>query len=365
MPRLLQGCLIVSLTCLVLGLGACGKKEEQDPRTQVSLVRSVLVQPASGARSRFTGVILARVQSNLGFRVAGKVTERLVDTGQNVRKGQVLMRIDAVDLELAVRAQTSAVEAARAHFEQTNLDEIRLRRLLPTRAISVQVYERAKADADSARASLQAAQAQARVAENAGSYAELLADSDGIVVNTLAEPGQVVAAGQTVVQLAHAGPREARVDLPENIRPALGSTAQARLYGGAGPAYPAWLRELSLSADPVTRTFEARYVLEDTGTVPLGTTVTIDIAGKNGTDGYVVPIGALYDGGKGPGVWVIEGEGDATTVSLKPVSISRLGEEEAILSGGVARGERVVAVGAHLLHEGEKVRLEMVTGAAQ
>src|SRR6185295_5751750 len=129
-----------------------------------------------------------------------------------------------------------------------------------------------KANAEAARAQLKAAEAQARAAQNALGYALLVADLDGVIVETLAEPGQVVAAGQTVVRLAQHGPREAIVQLPETLRPALGSTAQAAIFGRAGVVTPTHLRELSSAADPATRTFQAKYVLEGPlADAPLGT----------------------------------------------------------------------------------------------
>ena len=148
--------------------------------------------------------------------------------------------------------------------------------------VSRQRYEQAKAASDTAKAQLAAAEAEARVAENEATYSVLVADADGTVVETLGEPGQVVSAGQTVVRLAQAGPREAVVALPETIRPAIGSVAEASVYGGDGRRYTAHLRQLSDSADAQTRTYEARYVLDgEAAAAPLGATVTIRL-GKPG-----------------------------------------------------------------------------------
>ncbi|SFK37798.1 RND family efflux transporter, MFP subunit [Methylocapsa palsarum] len=183
----------------------------------------------------------------------------------------------------------------------------------------------------------------------------LLADADGTVVETAAEPGQVVAAGQTVVRLAHAGSREAAVNLPESVRPALGSAARARLYGSPGAPSPARLRQLSDSADPASRTFEARYLLDGAAAqAPLGATVTIAIETHAVREDAEVPLGAIYDDGTGPGVWIVDPASSAVT--FRPVQIRRLAAESAAVSG-VYAGERVVALGAHLLHAGELVRV--------
>src|SRR5438094_2503951 len=241
-------------------LAACSKATSSaDPRTQNPLVRVATVETSTRAERAFTGIVAARVQSDLGFRVPGKVVERLIDTGQTVKRGQPLMRIDPTDLRLATRAQEEAVAAARARARQTSQEESRYRDLVATGAVSRSAYDKVKAAAESARAELNAAEAQAGVARNETGYAVLLADAEGVVVETLAEPGQVVAAGQVVVRVVRAGLREAIIELPETLRPAIGSVGRATLYG-SGLTSPARLRQLSNAANRQTRTFEARYV---------------------------------------------------------------------------------------------------------
>jgi RND family efflux transporter MFP subunit len=344
-----------------LSLSACGKAE-QDPRTRQPLVRVATVERASASERAFTGSVAARVQSNLGFRVAGKVIERLVDVGQQVKARQPLLRIDPADYQHAIAAQAGNVAAAKAHYVQAAADEARHRPLVATGAISKASYDQAKASADSARAQLDAAEAQLKLAKDQVDYSTLLADADGTVVETLAEPGQVVSAGQIVVKLAHAGPREATVSLPETVRPAIGSAARAALYGRDSNS-TAHLRQLSDAADPQTRTFEARYVLEgDAQQAPLGATVTVYLAADEAAAETSAPLGAIFDKGQGPGVWVLNGD----AVSFRPVQIARVGAEKAILQNGVAPGEVIVALGGHLLHEGERVRINSeAAGASQ
>ncbi len=326
-----------------------------DPRTADTLVRLVSVESASPEERAFTGTVAARVQSDLGFRVGGKIVERLVDTGQIIKAGTPLYRIDATDYEHAITAELGNVAAAKARLIQAAADEKRYRRLLPSGAVSASEYDAAKAAADSARALLDAAQAQLKVAQDESRYSTLVADADGTVVETLAEPGQVVSAGQVVARIAHMGPREASVSLPETVRPAIGSAAQASLYGGDA-RWPAHLRQLSDAADPLTRTYEARYVLEgDAAMAPLGATVTILLPNDHAADRTAVPLGALSDEGEEAGVWVFDEK--TSTVTFRPVRIDQVGAETAILSSGVSVGERIVALGAHLLHDGQRVRI--------
>lgn len=355
---------IAAVGALSLALAACGKSTPPDPRTQPPLVRTTLVAPGHSSERVFTGTIAARVQGDLGFRVAGKVLERLVDTGQTVRRGQALLRLDPVDLKLAAHAQQEAVAAARARAQQASDEEQRYRDLQGTGAVSALAHEQIKAAADAARAQLRAAEAQAAAALNASRYAELLADADGIVMETLAEPGQVVSAGQVVVRLAHAGRREAVVQLPETLRPALGSAAQARLFGREDVVIPARLRQLSDVADRATRTFEARYVLDAgaAASAPLGSTVTLRIGGTStstststaGKSTLQVPIGAILDEGKGAAVWVVQGD----QVRRQPVTVVQVQDGNAQVVGALGLGERIVALGAHLLSEGAQVRLD-------
>src|SRR5690349_20935683 len=331
---------VALLGLLPFVLAACSKATSSaDPRTQAPLVQVGFVKIAARAERSFTGVVAARVQSDLGFRVPGKVLERLVDTGQTVKRGQPLMRIDPTDLKLATRAQEEAVAAAKARAHQTSQDESRYRDLVSAGAVSASAYDKVKAAADSARAELNAAEAQAGVARNETGYAVLLADADGVVVETLAEPGQVVAAGQVVVRVARAGLREAIIELPETLRPAIGSAGRATLYGSALKG-PAKLRLLSDAANRQTRTFEARYVLEGRlADAPLGSTVSIEIPDGRSAPALQVPIGAIFDAGEGPGVWLVEG--DTPRVTRRAVQIVSLGGEAASVVGNLEAGDRV------------------------
>ena len=207
---------------------------------------------------------------------------------------------------------------------------------------------------DTAEAQLAAAEADARVAENEAAYSVLVADADGTVVETLGEPGQVVPAGQTVVRIAEAGPREAVVALPETIRPAIGSAADASIYGADERHYTARLRQLSDSADAQTRTYEGRYVLDgEAAAAPLGATVTIRLASQPSLPEVQVPLGAVLDDGGKTGVWALDSA--MSTVRFRAVKLVRVSDETAVISG-VRSGETIVSLGAHLLQDGARVR---------
>lgn len=338
-----------------IGLAGCSRHVEEDPRTLPIMVRTTTLNKPSALYQSFTGVVTARVESNLGFRVSGMITQRLVDVGQTVHIGQPLMKMDITDFTHAITNQEEVVRAAKARADQTAADEARYRPLVATGAISASTYDQVKAAADAARAELQAAEAQGRIAHDQGDYSVLIADANGTVVDTLAEPGQVVAAGQTVIKLAHAGPREAAVYLPETLRPRLGSEVRAELFGSNEPA-SARLRQLSDAADTSTRTFEARYVLEGAGArAPLGATVTVRLPVAAGANTIAVPNAAVIDRGTGPGIWIVNGSN--STVSFHRVKVVRIDEEDTYIDDSALSDAQVVALGAHLLSEGQTVRV--------
>ncbi len=315
-------------------VAGCSRPEHDDPRTQPPLVRVTTVSNRSAGEQSFTGVVTARVQSDLGFRVPGKVIARFVDVGQTVRARQPLMRIDNTDYLHEIAAQTENVRAAKARAEQAAADEARYRGLVDTGAVSASAYDQIKATADSAQAQLAAAQAQEQIARDRGDYSLLLA---------------------AVVKLAHAGPREAAVYLPETLRPASSEVARATLYA-AIDSVPARLRQLSNSADPNTRTFEARYVLQGAGEhAPLGATVTLRIPLPGAVSAVAVPNAAITDRGDGPGVWIVNS--GTSTVAFRPVTIVRLGQEETSIKANIGPEELIVALGAHLLTAEQRVRI--------
>ncbi|MDR6293779.1 RND family efflux transporter MFP subunit [Inquilinus ginsengisoli] len=345
---------LVGVATVALALGACKPEAQADPRQAARIVQTVTVEAAAEQRRSFTGVIAARVQSNLGFRVPGKIVERLVDTGAVVKAGQPLMRIDRTDLDLAITTRERAVASAEAVQKQAAADEVRYRKLRKAGWSTQQRYEQAKAALDTANAQLEAAKAQAQMARNESAYSVLNADEDGVVVETLGEPGQVVSAGQVVLRIAGSGSREASISLPESVRPKIGSQAQATLYGGQLKGV-ATLRQLSDAADPRTRTYEARYVLAgDAANAPLGATVTVGVAINGAAEGVRVPLAALNDDGSGYFVWTVT---DGPKLERRAVKVARLGADFATLGEGVAAGETVVATGGRFLQGGEEIRV--------
>ncbi|NVN89581.1 MAG: efflux RND transporter periplasmic adaptor subunit [Desulfuromonadales bacterium] len=357
---LLMGALIVIACGVVFGRD---KKPLPVDTTNPRMVRAVTVFSAGSDSMEYTGVIHARTESDLGLRVSGKILKKLVKAGDHVKRGQALMQLDPTDLQLAANAAQSSVEAARAQNKRALADELRQRELVAIKAVSVQEYEQAKSAADATTAQLNSAIAYSRQLINQALYAVLRADADGVIMDIPADVGQVVSAGNVVVRLAQDGAREAVVNLPEGNLKLAKNRAIASLYADSGQTFPAKLRELSAMADPLTRTYQARYSLDGFGrNAPLGATVTVHLYGEArnvAMQQYEIPVGALYDGGTGTSVWVINP--NTSTVSRRRVAIAKLGSETALVSSGLAPGERILALGAHLVKEGERVKI--ISGA--
>ena len=327
------------LLCCALGLTGCA--EPPPPVAVIPVVKTLVAGTAvpDGARA-YSGEIRARHETTLGFRVGGKIVERLVDAGAAVRSGQVLARLDAADLAL----QAGQAEAQRALAEA---DAKRYRELRAKNFVSQSVL-------DAKETALTAANAQAALAKNQAGYAVLRADRAGAIAQVLAEPGQVVAAGQGVFRLAAAGEAEVAIAVPESQLAGLkvGAPAAVTLWVERAPLRGR-LRELAPVADPASRTYAARISLADAdATVALGMTASVRFE-KDAPAVLTVPLAALFQQGAQPAVWVVGGD---DTVALRPVAVAAYGDAGAVIADGLQAGERIVAAGVHKLSAGQKVR---------
>jgi RND family efflux transporter MFP subunit len=352
---------ILAAAVLLAGGGVlamrAGPPAEAEAPGRLAVGRPVLVAtvaPAAGSSNAYTGVVAARTDSGLGFRVGGKIVDRRVDPGDRVTRGDTLLVLDVEDFELQLRAARNRVRAAESQLRQAEIDERRFRQLAADGAAAQRESELASTALRVAQEEAAAARAEASQIENRRSYSTLQADGDGVITEVRVDRGQVVAEGQIVVRLAHDGAREAVIDIPETQLARTASRARAFAFGNSNHVIDAALRELSAAADPVTRTFRARYVLAGDGaSFPIGSTVTVRLDSEGASDLSRVPIGALHDPGDGAGVWRIDAHG---RVRFAPVRVVELAQEHALVASGVAVGDSVVALGAHLLHEGDLVR---------
>ncbi len=309
----------------------------------------------------WTGVVRARRETDLGFRAAGRIVERLVDVGASVTSGQPLARLDPADLALSLRAAEADLAAAEAQARQAAADAQRSRALLEARHVSPAFDDQRQAAARSTAEKVEAARAQVALARNRLDYSVLRAPTAGVVTTLLAESGQVVAEGTPVMRLANPAERDLVVQVPEAAIAGLapGAVAQAAFWSRPGDApLPVRLRELSPQAETALRTYAARFALpaEAPDWVALGMTGTVRTAAASTGAAPVatLPLSALHDRGQGPMVWKVEG----ARLSAVPVEVVRLGEVTATLRApALAPGDKVVALGPQLLDPGLPVRV--------
>jgi len=346
------------LVALAVALVLAGCSGQATP-TVAKVERPVQVQRvafANETRSRdFVGVVRARFETDLGFRVAGKMVERIVNVGDRVRSGDVVARLDAQDLKLQVESAEAELAAATSSLAQASADEERYATLKSRGYAAVADFDRKKAAKDEADGRLQRARRALDLARNQLAYAELRADADGVITATLAEPGQVVAVGQGVARLAHRGEKEAVVALPETwLAQARNGRATVRLWSDPDRTFAAHLRELSPQADTATRTYAARFTIRDADdTVALGMTATVTLAQPADAPIAKLPLAAVVNRGAGPAVYVVAESG---ALDLRPVAVASFTEDAALVTAGVNDGDKVVTLGVQKLEPGLRVR---------
>lgn len=348
---------VVLITFAAAGLAGC--KEEQAKASPADAMRPVLAQRISYVAREpwrsFVGTIRPRIESDLGFRVAGKVERRVVNVGDRVRKGDVLARLDEIDLRLQSEQADAELRAAVANLRQASADLQRAATLNEKGFAATANLDRQRAVEAEARSRLLRAERALSIARNSLSYAALTADADGIVVSTSVEPGQVMSAGQAAIRLAHTGEKEGVVAIPESFGVAPGAKAAVKLWSRPGHAYGAKLREIAPAADPASRTYLAKFSIpEADDAVQLGMTATVTVGEGEGEKVVRLPLSALYSQSGAPAVWTIDGEGRPR---LKPVKIAAYEAREVLIASGLQDGDSVATLGVAKLDEGQKVRV--------
>jgi len=285
------------------------------------------------------------------------VIAREVDVGAIVRPGQLIARIDPTDYRLAVDNARAALASAEADYARAKADLDRYQMLRGSAAFMTQTLETRQSVSSTTSARVDQARSQLSSAENNLAYTELHADAAGVITAVQAEVGQVLAQGQGMVKLARSDELEILVGVPEHrlqtVRDA--SRVTFELWSDAGHKYAAKLRELSPSADPMTRTYPARYTIVEPPTfIGIGMTATLTLARPDPELLAEVPLSAIFQQGKEPAVWVVDKA--SSTVSLRPVTISRWRDETALIASGVNNGDVVAAAGVHKLEPGQKIR---------
>jgi len=339
------------------GLAGCGNGEA--PADPVRPVVTLVVTPGSAAtRDVYSGEVRARVETDLAFRVGGKVAARLVDAGARVKAGQPLARLDPEDARLAAEAARAQIASAEADLALAKSELDRARELLARQFISQSGFDARQAAYQAAAARAEQTRAQAAISVNQQGYTTLVADGDGLVLSVAAEPGQVVVAGQPVLRLARDGPLEVVISVPEGqvSRFRAGQPVALSLWAEPEAVFPGQVREVSGGADAVTRTFTVRVTAPKVPAgMRVGMTASVEAAPATDDKLIVVPLSALAREGDEAAVWVVDPK--SSRVAKRPVKVGQYREDGATIVAGLVAGETVVAAGVHKLRPDQPVRV--------
>ena len=341
-----------TLLCLVLA--SCSRPVEKVE--EIRPVRAMVVAAGTGKTIiELAGEIQPRYESQLGFRVGGKLIARKVEVGTLVKRGQVLMQLDPLDLQLAQSQAKAAVSATESTLALAKADLDRYRELRQKNFVSQALLDAKEAAYKSAVASHEQANAGLKVQANQSSYSTLYADADGVITAVQAEVGQVVAAGTPVVKLARTAEKEVRVSIPEDQIEVLRQVTDlaVKTWANSNVAISGRLRELSPIADPATRTYTAKISLPRAGPeIRLGMTATVQFAAP-ALPGIHLPMTALVNSKEGTAVWVVE----SGVVKLVSVQVASATGTDVLIAQGLSAGQSVVTAGVNQLRPGQKVSL--------
>jgi len=350
---------LFSIAPLILGaaivLSACSRPVEQ--ADEIRPVRTMMVEAGQvEGVAEFSGEVRARIESQLGFRVPGKIVARKVEIGDAVKRGQVLMELDPQDLRLAAMQAGAALKAAESNRDLARAELLRYRELREKNYVSEAVLDARRTAAEAAQASYEQALAAYRTQSNQAGYTTLLADADGVVTGVEAEVGQVVAAGAPVVRVARVGEKEVVVGIPEGGLQSLRQASEVRVHVWALPdrRFTGRVREIAPVADPATRTYTAKIAIPDAPPqVRLGMSAYVTIHGISEQYGIRLPLTALFRRNEESAVWVVENG----SVRAVPVRVVGSAGNDVLVSGALAPGQVVVTAGANLLQPGQKVKI--------
>jgi multidrug efflux system membrane fusion protein len=353
--RLLKFAPLVVVVAAAFSQTGCSSHATTPEAPRIALVAHP--QGADNAHAEvYSGDVRARYESQLGFRVNGKIKARLVDIGAHVAAGQAIAELDPLDLKLQVASAQANLNSARANRDMAQSEYDRFQALLDKHYISRTQFDTQQNNLKAAQAQVAQAQAAAAVAQNQAEYTTLRADHAGTITAISGETGQVVASGQPIATLARDGEIEVEIVVPENRIASykLGQPALIEAWANAGKQMHGRLREISPEADRVTRTYRVRVSLDAGDSSPrFGQTARVMFADASNVQQNMIPLSALYEQAGRPAVWVV----DAGThqVHLAPVEVAAYREQGVLLAGGVDVRQWIVTAGVHMLRDGEPI----------
>lgn len=325
---------------------------------EIPLVRTAVVDNrATASGYTYSGEVRGRYESKLAFQVNGKISQRNVQLGSNVKVGDALMQIDAKDIVQTVNSLSAHVYSAESQLQLAESNLKRYKELFDDGAVSRAQYDQYLNAYNLAVAGVRQAQAQYAQGANLLDYSVLKADKPGIVSSIMAEVGQVISAGQVVVTVVQDGEWEVEINVPENRMQELRNAKECTvtMWALADTMIEGKIREIAPMADPITRTFKVRIsLLNLPPDVKLGMTATVTMIDSNAQQIVTIPLTAIYQNSDTPAVWVVNDD----TATLRPVKTGKISKESTIeVLQGLKPGDRYVTKGVHKLKEGQKVQV--------
>jgi len=345
----------ISILGIAVLLSGCARTEPA--KAEVPLVRTQKIQLGDASQNAsYPGEVRGRYETQLSFQVSGKISKRNVELGSTVKPGEVLMEIDAKDIEQTVNITSAQVYSAgsQLNLAQSNLE--RYRKLYEQGAVSRAQLDQYENAYDVAVAAVRQTEAQYTQGANQLGYSALVADSPGVIAAVTAEAGQVVSAGQAVLTLVKDGEREIEISIPENRIEEMRKAQQINITFWALPdvVVAGKTREISPVADKVSRTYKVRIsLLNPPDGVNLGMTANVTVTAPNSRQTAYIPLAAVYQTGSVPGVWVVNNE----VVSLRQIKVGTFGDGQIQVLEGLQDGDIIVTAGVQKLREGQKVRI--------
>lgn len=358
-----------SVLCLVatIILASCGEPEK--PRDERVPVRTFVVGNATAVTAPanntpgYAGTIASSFESDVAFRVPGRIVARSAGLGDRVGPGSALATLDPEPFRIAARSANASVAAVRAELTQAQGEFSRNAPLAAERIIAPAQVDRLRAQRDSTRARLADVEARAAAARDDLGYATLRSPTRGVVTQVSAEVGQYLAPGQVAFRVAQPDALDAVVDVPESVIASLrpGMPAAITLASSQEPI-AGRVREVSPAADPATRTYRVKIALAATGSARIGMTAKVNFPSATTTgsgdatdrSAFSLPLTAITQAGQRPAVWVVKANG---ALELRPVTLGTYAENSVTVSAGVQRGERIVSAGVHRLDARQRVKL--------
>lgn len=350
---------ILSIACLIVLLSSCSKKTEVTE--DIRPVRAIqLTADSQQVLAEYAGSVQPRIEARMGFRVGGKISARKVDVGSEVKAGQLLMQLDAEDLQLAHKQAQGNFHAAESALESANNELKRYQELRKTNLISASLLDAKMAAQAAAQGSFDQAQAQLKLQSNQAGYANLVAKRDGVVTSISAEVGQVVAAGESVLSVAQLSELEVVVSIPENSVNIIKRANDIKIHLWSNPQEPleGKLREVSPVADAATRSFTAKVSvinpsIKMRAILAMGMTASVQFGLSTPSSFIKAPLTALLQEKGVTSVWIVE----KGLAKLVPVQIGGIKGNDVLLTSGVVVGQTLVTAGVHLLKPNQRVNI--------